>query len=195
MRTVGNARDFLTLGNAVMGPTSFAEFAVRHPEQLAIEGCEPVDLDANPHLRADMMRVNGQVNQDIMWILPSGELVEHWHVLLANGIPIGHGDCCSIAATKRAMLLAQGWKPCTLLFAHVVVSDLGYEGQHHLVIVVRTAAGDLVLDNLSPGQAPVWWARNYERWVAVQSPYAPGQWCELERQAPWLGPQQGAPGA
>lgn len=195
MRTAANARDFLTLGNAVMGPTSFAEFAVRHPEQLAIEGCDPVDLDAHPDLRADMMRVNGQVNQGIEWVAPTGQLVEPWNVLLVRGSPNGRGDCCSIAATKRAMLLARGWKPGTVLFAHVMLSDKGFEGAHHMVLVIRTAAGDLVLDNRSPGQAPVWWARNYERWVAVQSPYAPGQWCELERPAPWLGPQQGMPGA
>jgi Bacterial transglutaminase-like cysteine proteinase BTLCP/Outer membrane efflux protein len=47
-------------------------------------------------------------------------------------------------------------------------------GEHHLVLVVRTSSGDLVLDNLTPRIRP--WSRAPYRWVRMQMPDNPRCW-------------------
>lgn len=74
------------------------------------------------------------------------------------------GDCNDYAVSKRHRLLKDGWPARTLLLAEVVT----VWGKHHLVLVVRTRAGDLVLDNLTPQIRP--WSRAPYRWVRIQSP-------------------------
>jgi predicted transglutaminase-like cysteine proteinase len=41
-------------------------------------------------------------------------------------------------------------------------------GEHHLVLVVQTSAGDLVLDNMTTEIRP--WARAPYQWVRIQTP-------------------------
>jgi len=74
------------------------------------------------------------------------------------------GDCNDYAVSKRHELLNRGWPARTLLLSEVVVNS----GEHHLVLVVRTKSGDLVLDNLTPQIKP--WSRAPYRWVRIQTP-------------------------
>jgi predicted transglutaminase-like cysteine proteinase len=55
------------------------------------------------------------------------------------------GDCEDYAVTKRAELLDRGWPARALLLSEVTTAS----GEHHMVLVVRTKSGDLVLDNLT----------------------------------------------
>ena len=55
------------------------------------------------------------------------------------------GDCNDYAVTKRHRLITRGWPARTVLLSEVVTVS----GEHHLVTVVRTTFGDLVLDNLT----------------------------------------------
>ena len=64
-----------------------------------------------------------------------------------------HGDCNDYAVSKRSELLARGWPTRALLLSEVVTAW----GEHHLVLVVRSSAGDLVLDNLTTQIRP--WSR------------------------------------
>jgi predicted transglutaminase-like cysteine proteinase len=50
-------------------------------------------------------------------------------------------------------------------------------GQHHLVVVVRTFGGDLVLDNLTQTILP--WSRKPYQWVRIQMPKNPNFWASL----------------
>ncbi|MGY3411033.1 putative transglutaminase-like cysteine proteinase [Bradyrhizobium sp. GM5.1] len=72
------------------------------------------------------------------------------------------GDCNDYAVSKRHELLRRGWAARALLLSEVVVDS----GEHHLVLLVRTRSGDLVLDNLSPEIKL--WSRVVYRWVRVQ---------------------------
>ena len=83
------------------------------------------------------------------------------------------GDCNDYAVTKRSELLARGWPTRALLLSEVVTSW----GEHHLVLVVRTSAGDLVLDNMTPQIRP--WARAPYRWVRIQTPKNTNYWASL----------------
>jgi len=83
------------------------------------------------------------------------------------------GDCNDYAVTKRHELLARGWPARLLILAEVVVPS----GEHHLVLVVRTNAGDLLLDNLNANIRPLSAARY--GWVRAQSPENPKFWSTI----------------
>ena len=85
--------------------------------------------------RNELSAVNSAVNQRIR---PAAEGVDVWTV---GG---NRGDCEDYAITKKAQLMAQGWPARSLLVALAWT-----RGQQHAVLVVRTTAGDLVLDNKS----------------------------------------------
>jgi predicted transglutaminase-like cysteine proteinase len=55
-------------------------------------------------------------------------------------------------------------------------------GEHHLVLVVRTRSGDLVLDNMTP--AVRLWSKAPYQWVRMQTPQNPSYWATItERRA------------
>src|SRR5205814_7262803 len=101
--------------------------------------------ELTPQRRRDLVEVNAKVNRSIK---PEANLLglagEKWIVSPKSG------DCNDYAVTKQHELLARGWPSRTLLLAEVVTNW----GEHHLVLVVRTAEGDLVLDNLSANVRP-----------------------------------------
>jgi predicted transglutaminase-like cysteine proteinase len=80
------------------------------------------------------------------------------------------GDCKDYAVSKRHRLLSRGWPQRALLLGEVVT----VWGKHHLVLLVRTRSGDLVLDNLSAQIRP--WPRAPYRWIRIQSPSNPLFW-------------------
>lgn len=74
------------------------------------------------------------------------------------------GDCNDYAVSKRHELIERGWPARTLLLGEVVTGS----GEHHLVLVVRTTDGDLVLDNLTMQIVP--WSQASYAWVRIQLP-------------------------
>ena len=86
------------------------------------------------------------------------------------------GDCNDYAVTKRHQLIARGWPARTVLLSEVVTVS----GEHHLVTVVRTNSGDLVLDNLTNQIVP--WSRTPYRWVRIQTPKNPNYWASISGQ-------------
>lgn len=117
---------------------------------------------------ADLRAVNRQVNSSIRpQPNPDGIAGEKW--LLH---PVA-GDCNDYAVTKRHHLITKGWPARAVLLSEVVT---GW-GEHHLVVVVRTSEGDLVLDNLTDSILP--WSKLAYRWVRIQTPKNPNFWASL----------------
>ena len=83
------------------------------------------------------------------------------------------GDCNDYAVSKRFELLKRGWPARALLLSEVVTNW----GEHHLILVVRTSVGDLVLDNLTPQIRS--WTRAPYRWVRMQTSKNPNFWASL----------------
>jgi hypothetical protein len=54
-------------------------------------------------------------------------------------------------------------------------------GEHHLVAVVRTNGGDLVLDNLTDRIMP--WIQKPYQWVRIQTPQNPNYWASISGQS------------
>src|SRR5258708_38595363 len=83
------------------------------------------------------------------------------------------GDCNDYAVSKRHELLDRGWPARALLLSEVVTNS----GEHHLILVVRTRSGDLVLDNMTAQIKP--WSRANYRWVRIQSPNSSRLWATI----------------
>lgn len=82
----------------------------------------------------------------------------------------GAGDCEDYALEKRRKLVLAGWPPAALLLA----TAINEQRQNHVVLVVRTNQGDLVLDNLQRTVRS--WSSLPYQWLAMQKPGNPLRW-------------------
>ena len=152
-----------------LAPVAFSRFCMEYAVDCQVRGdsgTEPVVLtDAKWR---DLVKVDRDVNRAIAPKVDEGGVVsERWQVSPKAGA------CHDYAVTKRHELLARGWPSSALLLAEVVVPW----GEHHLVLVVRTDRGDLVLDNLTAGIRS--WAYTSYRWVRIESPQNPKFWSTI----------------
>lgn len=154
-----------------IAPFAHVRFCLANPaecrERKMVFRGGPVKLtDAK---RRELQQVNLETNREIIATpaLDETAATEKWLISPARG------DCNDYAVTKRHKLLAKGWPARALLLAHVVVPS----GEHHLVVVVRTDKGDLVLDNLNSNlRSP---SKTGYEWVRVESPVNPKYWSKV----------------
>jgi predicted transglutaminase-like cysteine proteinase len=167
---LGQMTKRISLGNYTLAPMAFTQFCLRYTDQCKqhqnLFRGGPVRLSEERW--DDLKTVNKSVNASI---LPepntAGVAGEKW---LVNPV---RGDCNDYAVSKRAELLKRGWPARALLLSEVVTAS----GEGHLILVVRTSVGDLVLDNLSP---QIWaWVKAPFRWVRMQTPKNPYFWASL----------------
>jgi predicted transglutaminase-like cysteine proteinase len=151
-------------------PMAFTLFCLKYeneckPRRMVFRGTR---VKLTPERWAQLKDVNHQVNAAIR---PQANLEglrgEKWLLHPASG------DCNDYAVTKRHELIAKGWPPRSVLLSEVVTTW----GEHHLVVVVRTFSGDLVLDNLT--ENIVSWSKKSYRWVRMQTPKNPNYWASL----------------
>jgi predicted transglutaminase-like cysteine proteinase len=129
-----------------------------------------------------LRRVNRSVNDSIIPVLKSSG------PSLAGGWTIAPdmGDCNDYAVTKRHELLARGLPSKALRLSVVKTAS----GIGHLVLVVVTTRGDIVLDNLTQAIRP-WQSTDY-RWLKIQSATDPRYWYEVKAPASDPAPSQAA---
>jgi len=95
-------------------------------------------------------------------------VADFWELPFQGGA--NAGDCEDYVLQKRQMLLARGVPMAALSIALVKTSW----GEEHAVLLVRSAQGDYVLDNLTPWIKP-WTAVSYN-WIKWQSGDNPEVW-------------------
>jgi predicted transglutaminase-like cysteine proteinase len=166
---------FIRFDLATLPPMAFTQFCLKYasdckPQPLLFGG-DRVEL--NKVRWAELETTNRTVNSSIHPERNEDGLAgEKW--LLG---PV-RGDCNDYAVTKRHQLIARGWPARAVLLSEVVTVS----GEHHLVTIVRTNGGDLVLDNLTDRIVP--WSRTPYRWVRIQMPKNPNYWASIsERNA------------
>jgi predicted transglutaminase-like cysteine proteinase len=166
---------FIRFDLATLPPMAFTQFCLKYasdckPQRLLLGG-DRVEL--NKMRWAELETINRTINSSIHPVRNEDGLAgEKW--LLG---PV-RGDCNDYAVTKRHQLIARGWPARTVLLSEVVTVS----GEHHLVTIVRTNGGDLVLDNLTDRIMP--WSRTPYRWVRIQMPKNPNYWASIsERNA------------
>ncbi|MGV8995341.1 MAG: transglutaminase-like cysteine peptidase [Parvibaculaceae bacterium] len=133
---------FMPTGQQVLPPMGYIGFCMETRTECEGGTDEPLPFALTPQRRAELERVNAEVNA-----LPEindknlYHREEYWTYASGKG-----GDCEDFALEKRRRLMALGWPKDALLLA--TGKDLQNEG--HAVLVAATASGDFVLDNREP---------------------------------------------
>jgi predicted transglutaminase-like cysteine proteinase len=161
------------LAAPVLPPIGHSRFCLKYPADCAVHGIDfrHRTIALTQQRWNELNSVNREVNRDIVPAMTAGDaLTEDWVIAPPAG------DCKDYAITKRHKLLARGWPSRALLLAEVVVPS----GEHHLILVVRLAESDVVLDNLTPNIRTV--AMTYRRyhWVRIEMPQNPKFWARVQ---------------
>lgn len=157
----------ISFGTPSLAPMAFIRFCLRYPRDCdaapSASQTEPIAL--SDERKVELAMVNRNVNRSITpQANVNGVVTEEWLISPQAG------DCNDYAVTKRHELLARGWPAHALLLSEVVIPS----GEHHLVLVVRTPEGDLVLDNLHGAIRSV--SQTRYRWVRAQQAGNPKFW-------------------
>lgn len=115
--------------------------------------------------------INRDVNRRVRAIPDQAQfrVAEVWSLPTARG-----GDCEDFALAKKQELIGLGFPPEALLIATV----LDKRRQGHAVLIARTDAGDLVLDNLT-NRIKHWHDTGYI-FLRMQNPDAPSRWVNVK---------------
>jgi predicted transglutaminase-like cysteine proteinase len=129
-------------------PTAgWSRFCAQHPGECSVDPAEPEVIALTPQVLALITATNRRVNDTIDPITDQ----EHWGVLDRWDYPEdGKGDCEDIQLLKRMRLVEQGL-PRRAMRMTVVIDK---KGEGHAVLMVRTSAGDLILDNTHDAVLP-----------------------------------------
>lgn len=145
----------MTTGAAIMPPGGVIGFCIKNLRECMSVPQQPTVVELTADRQRDLEDVQKTVNADIH---PRENATHAWAYASA-----GYGDCNSYALEKRRALIARGWPQTALLLASATTET----DEGHLVLIVRTSAGDLALDNrLAP---VVDWTRLPYRWISLQS--------------------------
>lgn len=114
-------------------PLQFQIFCLQNPDECRKSG--PNKVSYTPKVKRLLSRINTQVNRQIR---PRNEKTDVWQIAAREG------DCDDYVMTKRHKLMKAGIPSSALRIAVVKTKW----GEGHAVLVVKTSAGDLVLDNI-----------------------------------------------
>jgi predicted transglutaminase-like cysteine proteinase len=142
-----------------LAPFQHVRFCLRYPTDCKSRPMEGERIELNAENSELLKRVNRSVNMSITPQLKSygSNLEDEWT------IAPDRGDCNDYAVTKRHELVENGL-PSKALRLSVVTTATGIG---HLVLVVATTKGDVVMDNLTEAIRP-WQSTNYH-WLKIQS--------------------------
>ena len=159
-----------------LAPFQHVRFCLRYPSDCKSNPAENDRIDLSAETSELLNRVNHSVNLSIAPMLKSygSNLDDGWT------IAPGAGDCNDYAVTKRHELLESGLPSKALRLSVVKTAS----GIGHLVLVVATTKGDLVLDNLTEVIRP--WQNTDYHWLKIQSAADSKYWYEIK--APAVGP-------
>jgi len=127
-----------------------------------------------PARKAELTAVNRLINRRIEYVPDAGDVWE---------LGVTKGDCEDYALAKQHALIDRGWPPAALRLAEVETA----RKRLHIVLVVKTDAGDLTLDNRRSAILPlqetgyrlrkiattnpaVWWSPRDEMAYAAPGP-------------------------
>ena len=143
----------------VLAPFQHVRFCLRYPADCNSDLTQTDRIGLNEQTSELLNRVNRSVNAAITPTLKTygSNIEDRWTIAPSRG------DCNDYAVTKRHELIADGL-PGRVLRLSVVKTAAGIG---HLVLVVATTKGDLVLDNLTDAIRP--WQRTGYEWLKIQA--------------------------
>ena len=153
-----------------LAPFQHVRFCLRYPSDCKSGPAQHERIE----LSAENLELLNCINSDVnAAIAPT---VKGYGPDLKDGWSISptRGDCNDYAVTKRHDLIEQGLPANDLRLSVVKTSS----GIGHLVLVVATTKGDLVLDNLTETIRP-WQGTDYH-WLKIQSATDAKFWYEIK---------------
>jgi predicted transglutaminase-like cysteine proteinase len=152
-----------------LAPFQHVRFCLRYPDDCKSDPSDAVEIELTAAATDTLNQVNRDVNAAIIPIQKNEnfDINDRWTIAPAEG------DCNDYAVTKRHNLLQNGF-PARALRLAVVQTNLGIG---HLVLVVATTRGNLVLDNLVESIRP--WQSTKYRWLKIQSANDARYWYEV----------------
>jgi predicted transglutaminase-like cysteine proteinase len=151
----------MSIGANALAPIAFVDFCIRKPNR-----CEGSREIRQVTLDDDLLEQLASAQRDVNRLITP--ISQPPDVPWQDDVTVG--DCKGYALAKRTRLLDAGWPPSALLFAIAVLPD----GQLHLVLVVVSDRGDLVLDNLQ--ENVVHWDSLPYAWLKRSAPANPLYW-------------------
>jgi predicted transglutaminase-like cysteine proteinase len=148
-------------------PFGHTFFCLRYPRDCAQENSTRALPTSQAARWREMTLVNTSVNAAIAPKPDPDQVDSHWLINPAEG------DCNDYAVTKRHALLGAGWPSSSLLLTEVTLISTG---EHHLILIVKDAQADWVLDNLEPVIERLAATRNAYAWDRIQSAENPRFW-------------------
>lgn len=100
-----------------------------------------------PERMSELRQINSHVNNTIVEVSDKDQYGREDVWTLPTS---GRGDCEDFALLKRKLLIQRGWPASTLSISVGTTSS----GEAHAVLVVATASGEYVLDNLTSSILP-----------------------------------------
>ena len=149
-------------------PFAHVLFCTRTPAECAgSNGATSIELTREK--KRELLEVNRRINNQIAPRNDTADAIggDEWALAPRSG------DCEDYAITKRHVLVSQGWPAAALRLA---VAHTSW-GEGHLVLVVRTSKGDMVLDNMT--NAVRNWRKSGLRWNMIQATGNPRVWYHL----------------
>jgi predicted transglutaminase-like cysteine proteinase len=144
-------------------PKAFHSYVERYPDQVKIHEGKRLTL-------AKLIEVNRKVNFQFR---PEPETGDVWTIS-----PAEKGDCDDFAATKKAMLIEQGYDSRNLMLATGWTKT---NKEYHLVLVARVGGTLYVLDNTISHVRP--WQHSNVRFENVQNPLDQVKWVKFDHLA------------
>lgn len=151
--------------DVALAPLSFVRFCMDHGRECEGSGQPGALIALSQDTLALIDLVNRDVNRQIRPVAKSD--VGGFGRWTLNP---SAGDCNDYAVSKRHELIKRGLPVSALLLA---VARTAW-GEGHLLLIVRTDRGDLVLDNLAAMIRP--WDKTDYAWIKRQSPVDPMRW-------------------
>lgn len=145
-----------------LAPFGYIKFCKAHPADCRGGGANTIA--AGRTAMTSLRRVNLTVNSSVR---PQSEQGDTWEIGLKSG------DCEDFALAKRRQLIREGFPPSALRIAVALTRN----AEAHAVLVVRTDAGDLVLDNLT--NAIMTWNETNLLWNKIASDQNPRIWLAI----------------
>lgn len=163
---------FLPERSQTVGPFAHALFCTENPRDCKVTrrtrwGRAPLPLSAKR--MQELRTVNKKVNAEIVARNDdkSIDFGDKWTLAPKAG------DCDDYAVTKRHELVRLGWPERAVRLAITFTAS----GEGHMVLVVKTNKGDLVLDNRVGTIRP--WNKTGLKWKMVQSSNDPRKWLSV----------------
>jgi predicted transglutaminase-like cysteine proteinase len=152
-----------------LAPFQHVRFCLRYPGDCRSNSLESDRIDLTSDRLELLKRVNHRVNVSIVSRSKAyGSSLEDMWTIAPD-----QGDCNDYAVTKRHELLKSGL-PSSALRLSVIKTAAGIG---HLVLVVVTTKGDLVMDNLGDAIQP--WQNTDYQWLKIQSARNPRYWVAI----------------